>query len=53
MDGWLDAVESTISLRTREMACRLNGDGTNFDKAAVNLRRTAQVRLSEIGRAHV
>ena len=30
----------------REMACRLNGDGKNFDKAAANLARTAQVQLS-------
>jgi hypothetical protein len=28
------------------MACRLNGDGKNFDKAATNLARTAQVALS-------
>ena len=28
------------------MACRLNGDGKNFDKAAANLARTAQVQLS-------
>jgi hypothetical protein len=28
------------------MACRLNGDGKNFDKAAANLARTAQVKLS-------
>lgn len=28
------------------MACRLNGDGKNFDKAAVNLARTAQITLS-------
>jgi hypothetical protein len=28
------------------LACRLNGDGKNFDKAAANLARTAQVRLS-------
>jgi hypothetical protein len=28
------------------MACRLNGDGKNFDKAAANLYRTAQVRVS-------
>ena len=43
---WLDTVESTISLGVREMACRLNGDGKNFDKAAANLARTAQVALS-------
>lgn len=28
------------------MACRLNGDGKNFDKAAANLNRTAQIQLS-------
>src|SRR5260370_42448776 len=28
------------------MACRLNGDGKNFDKAAANLGRTAQVQIS-------
>ncbi len=46
LDQWLDTVESTISLGVREMACRLNGDGKNFDKAAANLSRTAQVKLS-------
>ena len=46
LDCWLDTLESTISLGIREMACRLNGDGKNFDKAAVNLARTAQVKLS-------
>ena len=46
LDAWLDTVEGTISLGVREMACRLNGDGKNFDKAAANLARTAQVQLS-------
>jgi len=46
LDSWLDTIESTISLGVREMACRLNGDGKNFDKAAANLARTAQVQLS-------
>ncbi len=46
LDAWLDTVEGTISLGVREMACRLNGDGKNFDKAAANLARTAQVKLS-------
>src|ERR1035438_5304049 len=27
LDCWVDAVEATISLGVREMACRLNGDG--------------------------
>jgi hypothetical protein len=42
----VDAVEASISWGVREMACRLNGDGKNFDKAAANLARTAQVALS-------
>lgn len=46
LDRWVDAVEGTISLGVREMACRLNGDGKNFDKAAANLARTAQVQIS-------
>jgi hypothetical protein len=46
LDAWLDTVERTISLGVRELACRLNGDGKNFDKAAANLARTAQVQLS-------
>lgn len=46
IDAWVDAAEGTISLGVREMACRLNGDGKNFDKAAANLARTAQVHVS-------
>jgi len=46
LDSWVDAVEASISLGVREMACRLNGDGKNFDKSAANLARTAQVELS-------
>jgi hypothetical protein len=46
LDQWLDTLEGTISLGVREMACRLNGDGKNFDKAAANLDRTAQIALS-------
>jgi hypothetical protein len=46
LDAWLDTVEATISLGVRELACRLNGDGKTFDKAAANLARTAQVQLS-------
>jgi hypothetical protein len=46
LDSWLDTLEATISLGVREMACRLNGDGKNFDKAAANLARTAEVQLS-------
>jgi hypothetical protein len=46
LDSWVDLAEASISLGVREMACRLNGDGKNFDKAAENLGRTAQVELS-------
>ena len=46
LDTWIDTTEKTISLGVREMACRLNGDGKNFDKAAANLARTAQVQVS-------
>jgi hypothetical protein len=46
LDSWVDLAEASISLGVREMACRLNGDGKNFDKAAENLARTAQVAVS-------
>jgi hypothetical protein len=46
LDGWLDQAEDTVSLGLREMACRLNQASRNFDKAADNLARAAQVRLS-------
>src|SRR5690242_17174100 len=46
LDSWVDAVEASISLGVREMACRLNGDGKNFDKSAANLARTAQIQFS-------
>jgi hypothetical protein len=46
LDRWVDTAEATISLGVREMACRLNGDGKNFDKTAANLARTAQIQVS-------
>ena len=46
LDPWLGTVEGAISLGVREMACRLNADGKNFDKAADNLKRTAQICVS-------
>src|SRR5262245_31295393 len=46
LDAWLDLAEASISLGVREMGCRLNGDGQNFDTAAANLARTAQVQVS-------
>jgi len=35
-----------MSVGAREIACRLNGDGKNFDKAAENLARAAQIYTS-------
>jgi len=35
-----------MSVGVREIACRLNGDGKNFDKAAANLARAAQIDTS-------
>lgn len=46
MDAWLDRAEDTLSLGLREMACRLDLASRNFDKAAENLGRAAQVHLS-------
>jgi hypothetical protein len=46
IDAVLDAAEATISLAVRELACRLNQNASNFEKAAANLARAAQVRMS-------
>jgi len=46
LDVYLDKAEQTMSVGAREIACRLNGDGKNFDKAAENLARAAQIFTS-------
>src|SRR5450631_2031828 len=46
LDVYLDHAEQTMSVGAREIACRLNGDGKNFDKAADNLARAAQIFTS-------
>jgi hypothetical protein len=46
LDAWVDAAEDTVSLGLRELVCRLNLASRNFDKAAENVARAAQVRLS-------
>jgi hypothetical protein len=46
LDAWLDQAEDTVSLGLRELACRLNLASRNFDKAAENLGRAAQIHLS-------
>lgn len=46
LDGYLDRAERTISVGVREMAGRLNGGGTNFDRLAENLFHATHVRAS-------
>jgi hypothetical protein len=46
VDAWLDAAEATVSLGVREMCSRLNTGAKSFARAAENLERTAQVRIS-------
>ena len=45
LNAWVDTAEATFSLGVCEMACRLNADAKNFDKAATNLDRTAQIKI--------
>jgi len=33
----LDTAEATVSLAVREIACRLNQNASNFEKAAANV----------------
>ena len=46
IDAYLDRAERSISIGVRELACRLNGGGTNFERTAENLAHAAQVEAS-------
>jgi hypothetical protein len=46
LDLYLDKAEQTMSVGVREIGCRLNGDGKNFDKTAENMARAAQIYSS-------
>jgi hypothetical protein len=46
VDEAVDARHESVSPGVREMACRLNNDATNFDAAADNLHRAAQIKMS-------
>jgi uncharacterized protein UPF0236 len=46
LDDWVDPAHASISHGVREMACRLNQGSRCFAKAAENLARTAQLRIS-------
>jgi hypothetical protein len=46
VDPLLDAAEATVSVGVREMCSRVNADAKSFARAAANLERTAQLRIS-------
>lgn len=46
MEQLLDPQQASVSIGVREMACRLNNNGTSFDSTAGNLHRTALVKMS-------
>jgi hypothetical protein len=46
VDVLLDAAEATVSLGVREMCSRVNANAKSFERAADNLKRTAQLILS-------
>lgn len=45
-DEVIDPTMATITVGAREMACRLNNEGTSFDTTAENLERTAIIKMS-------
>ena len=47
MDEWIDLAASGVSLAVREMCCRIATDSGSFARAAANLDRLAQVKLSD------
>jgi len=47
VDDWIDLAASGVSLAVREMCCRIATDSGSFTRAAANLDRLAQVRLSD------
>jgi hypothetical protein len=46
VDALLDAAEATVSVGVREMCSRVNSQAGSFARAADNLERTAQLRIS-------
>src|SRR5262245_52640285 len=46
IDAWLMPEGENVTVGVSEMACRLNNDAASFEKAAENLKRTAQVGMS-------
>ena len=46
VDDCLMPEGENVTVGVREMACRLNNDAASFEKAAANLERTAQIKMS-------
>jgi hypothetical protein len=46
IDRYLDQAEQTISVNVREMVCRFNGAGTNFDRTAEDLKHGMHLEIS-------
>jgi len=47
VDEWIDLAACGVSLAVREMCCRLATDSGSFARAASNLERLAQLKLSD------
>ena len=47
MDALVELSEATVSLAVRELCCRLNAGARSFEKAAENLDRAAQIKMSD------
>lgn len=46
LDSFLVPEGENVTVGVREMGCRLNNDAASFEKAAANLERTAQIKMS-------
>jgi hypothetical protein len=47
MDDLIDIAHNSVSLAVREMCCRIGCDSSSFARAAANLDRVAQLKLSD------
>jgi hypothetical protein len=47
VDDLIDAAQQSVSLAVREMCCRIGSDSASFKRAAQNLDRIGQLRLSD------
>lgn len=47
VDGWLGIADTTVSVAARELCCRATLGGVSFAKAASNLARLGQIRVSK------